>query len=67
MITPLINLNQLINNHVEHEFEWSISCNAPTKEHLRKNLGALFIDVFKPSLNEQINFERLIPFVNGIT
>ena len=25
-------------NHVEHGFEWSILCNAPIKEHLRKIL-----------------------------
>ena len=29
-----------INNHVEHEFGWSIICNAPIKEHQRKNLEA---------------------------
>ena len=56
-----------MNNHVEHEFEWNILCNAPIKEHLRKNLKALFIGVLKPSLNEQTNFKRLILFVNGIT
>ena len=56
-----------INNHVEHEFECSTLCNAPVKEHLRKNLEALFIGVLKPSLNEQRNFEHLTLFVNGIT
>ena len=25
-----------VNNHIEHEFEWSILCNASIKEHLRK-------------------------------
>ena len=56
-----------INNRVEHEFKWSILCKAPTKEHLRKNLETLFIDVLKLWLNEQTSFERLILFVNGIT
>ena len=56
-----------MNKHVEHEFEWSILCNAPIKEHQRKKLEVLFKGVFKPSLNEQTNFERLILFVNGIT
>ena len=55
------------NNHAEHEFEWSMLCDAPINEYLRKNLEMLFIRVFKPSLNEQTNFERLILFVNGIT
>ena len=54
------------NPDVEHEFEWSILGNAPIKEDLRKSLEALFISVFKPSLNEQTNFERLIIFVNSI-
>ena len=47
-----------INNHVEHEFEWTTLCNASIKDHLRKNLEALFIGVLKTSLNEQTNFER---------
>ena len=45
----------------------SFLCNAPIKDHLRKNVEALFIGVLKPSLNEQRNFERLILLVNGIT
>ena len=55
-----------INNHVEHESEWSILCNAPIKKHLRKNLEGFLIGVLKPSLNVQTNFERLLLFVNGI-
>ena len=47
-----------INNCGEREFEWSILCNAPIKEHERKSLEALLIGVFKPLLNEQTNFER---------
>ena len=54
-------------SNVEHEFEWNVLCHAPTNKNLRKNLEALFIGILKPSLNEQINFERLILFVNGIT
>ena len=44
-----------INNHVEHESEWSILCNDSIKEHLRKNLETLFIGVVNPSLNKQTN------------
>ena len=48
-----------INDHAKHEFEWSILCNAPIKEHLKKNLEALSIGVLEPSLNEQTSFDIL--------
>ena len=54
-------------NHIEHLFDWSILCNAPSNNQIRKNLEALFIGIMKPSLNEQTNFDRLTLFRNGIT
>ena len=47
--------------------DWSILCNTPSNNQIRKNLEALFIGIIKPSLNEQTNFDRLTLFRNGIT
>ena len=58
---------QHIKNHTGHSFDWSILCNAPSNNQVRKNLEALFIGIIKPSLNEQTNFDRLTLFRNGIT
>ena len=33
----------------------------------RKNLEASYIGVWKPNLNEQKGFERLVLFRNGVT
>ena len=53
--------------NIEHLFDWSILCNIPPNNQIRKNLEALFIGVMKPSLNEQTNFDRLTLFRTGIT
>ena len=58
---------QHIKNHIGHLFDWSILCNAPSNNQIRKNLEALFIGIIKPFLNEQTNFDRLRLFRNGIT
>ena len=54
---------QKIKNHIGHFFDWSILCNTPSNNQIRKNLEALFIGIMKPSLNEQTNFDF---FHNGI-
>ena len=50
---------QHMKNHIEHLFDWSILCNAPSNNQIRKNLEALFISIMKASLNEQTNFDNL--------
>ena len=59
--------SQHIKNHIGHLLDWSILCNAPCNNQIRKNLEALFIGIMKPSLNEQTNLDRLTLFRNGIT
>ena len=39
----------------------------PSKKHLRKNLEAISIALYKPSLSNQKSFDRLTLFRNGIT
>ena len=58
---------QHIKNHIRHLLDWSILYNIPSNSKIRKNLEALFIDVMKPSLNEQTNFDCLTFFRNSIT
>ena len=41
-------------------------CPAPSQKHLRKNLEAIFIALYKLSLNDQKSFDRLILFDNLI-
>ena len=58
---------QSIYKHIEYFFPWSILCNAPSNNRIRKNLEAFFIGIIKPFINEQTNFACLTLFHNGIT
>ena len=40
---------------------------APSHKYLKKNLEAIFIALYKPSLNDQKSFDTLMLFRNGIT
>ena len=44
---------------------WKILSKPPSQKYLRKNLGAIFIALYKPSLKDQKSFPRLM--LNGIT
>ncbi len=50
-----------------HKFTWKIISNAPEKTNLRKNIEASIIAIRKPSLNDQLDSNRLILFRNGVT
>ena len=41
--------------------------NAPKSAKTRENLEASYIALWKPDLNEQKDFERLVLFRNGVT
>ena len=58
---------QHIKNHIGQFYDWSLLCNTPSNNQIRKNREALFIGIMKSSLNEQINFDRLTFFRNGTT
>ena len=55
-----------IKRNIDHVFNWKILCPAPSPKHLRKNLEAIFIALYKPSLNDQKSFDRLIFFRNDL-
>ena len=56
-----------IKNNINHVFEWKILCNAPKNSRSRKNLEASYISLKRPQLNEQIDFNTLSLFRNGVT
>ena len=68
----IINANFTITNFtffdiINQKKKQLMQCIAPSNSQIRKNLEALLIDIMKPSLNEQTNFDHLIRFRNGIT
>ena len=56
-----------IKRDIDHVLNWIALCAAPSKKHLRKNFQVIFIALYKPSLNDQKSFDRLILFRNGVT
>ena len=51
----------------DHKFDWKILLTAPTNAKLRKILESSMIALKQPSLNEQLDFDKLILFRNGVT
>ena len=51
-----------LQSNINHHFTWTIISNAPKNAKTRKNLEASYIAVWKPDLNEQKDFERLVLF-----
>ena len=54
-------------SNTNHYFTWALISNAPTNAKTRKKLEASYIALWKPNLNEQKDFERLVLFRNGVT
>ena len=48
-------------------FHMSIISNTQKNAKTRKKLEALYIALWKPDLNEQRDFERLVLFRDGVT
>ena len=56
-----------LQSNINHYFTWAVISNAPKNAKTRKNLEASYIALWKPNLNEQKDFERLVLFRNGVT
>ena len=54
-------------NNVNHYFIWTVISNAPKNATTAKKLEASNIALWKPDLNEQKDFERLVLFRNSVT
>ena len=51
----------------DHKFNWKILLTVPANAKLRKILESSMIALKQPSLNEQLDFDKLILFRNGVT
>ena len=56
-----------LRNNLSHSFNWLIIASASKNKRTRKNLEALYIALLRPSLNDQVNSNKLVLFRNGIT
>ena len=56
-----------LRNFPDHQFDWKVISNAPENTRLRKNIEASIIALKRPSLNDQLDSNRLILFRNSVT
>ena len=56
-----------LKNNTDHVFNCVILCMASKNYKVRRNLGASYIALLRPTLNEQKDFEILTLFRNGVT
>ena len=59
--------SKLFRSNISHYFTWAFNSNGPKNGKTRMNLEASYIALWKPDLNEQKDFERLVLFRNGVT
>ena len=69
MRTQIKILNQLNTSETfpDHKFDWKILATAPTNTKLGKILESPIIVLKRPILNEQLDFDQMILFRNGVT
>ena len=51
----------------DHKFDWKIFLTVPTNAKVCKILESTMIALKQPSLNKQLDFDKLILFRNGVT
>ena len=56
-----------LRSNINHYFTWAVISNAQKNAKTRKNVEGSYIALWKPNLNEQKDFERLVLFRNGVT
>ena len=56
-----------LQSNINYYFTMVVISNAPKNAQTRKNLEASYIALWKPDLNQQKGFERLVLFRNGVT
>ena len=56
-----------IKDNLDHVFNWSVLANAPKNMFQQKVLETHYIVLEKPTLNEQLEPDRLNLFRNGLT
>ena len=61
------NPSKSIKDNLDHTFDWSVLAIAPKNLFQRKVLEAYYIVLEKPTLNEQLEPDRLNIFGNGLS
>ena len=56
-----------LRSNINYCFTWAVISNTPKNATTRKNLEASYIAPWKPDLNGQTGFERLVLLKNGVT
>ena len=65
--TKVLNSSKRIKDNVDHMFHWSMLARATTNMLQQKVLEAYYIVLEKPTLNDQLEPDRLNLFRNGMT
>ena len=65
--TKVSNPSKHIKDNVNHAFHWSVIARAPTNTFQQKVLEAFYIVLKKPTLDDQLESDRLNLFRNGVT
>ena len=56
-----------LRRNTNHCFTWAVISNAPKNAKTRKDLEASCIALWKPDLNQQKDFKRVVLLRNGVT
>ena len=56
-----------ISSNIDHVFTWTVIANAPKNKFQRKILEAYYIVLLRPTLNDQLEPDRINLFRNGVT
>ena len=66
-LTKNSSLSKHLQNNINHCFTWTNISNVPKNSKTRKNLEISYIFLWKPDLNEQKDFQRLVLFRSAVT
>ena len=64
--TKVTNPSKHVRDNVDHTFHWSVLMRAPTYTFERQVLEAYYIVLEKPTLNDQLDADRINLFRNGV-
>ena len=65
--TKVSNPPKVFKDNADHAFHWSMLVTAPINTFQRKVLEAYYIVLEEPTLNDQLDPDRLNLFRNGVT
>ena len=66
-INKISELSRNLKSNPTYAFAWKVLMTAPINDRVRRNLEVSFIALSRPSLNEQVDWKKLLLFRNGVT